>query len=60
MQGAHITAYFCYVLGVVFLAVGVYGYILYPRMRVVHPMAVACGIVLIASGASFHRLAKKG
>jgi len=46
IQGARITAY--------------YGYILYPRMRVVHPMAAACGIALIAFGFSFHRLAKRG
>ena len=59
IQGARITGYFCYVLGVIFLAVGIYGYILYPRMRVVHPMAAACGIALIAWGAFFHRLAKK-
>ena len=60
VQGVRITAYYLYILGAIFLAVGIYGYILYPRMRVVHPMAVACGIALIAFGVSFHRLARKG
>jgi sulfite exporter TauE/SafE len=60
IQGARITAYYLYILGAIFVAVGIYGYILYPRMRVVHPMAAACGIALIAFGFSFHRLAKRG
>ena len=59
IQGARITAYYLYILGAIFVAVGIYGYILYPRMRVVHPMAAACGIALIAFGFSFHRLAKR-
>jgi sulfite exporter TauE/SafE len=60
VQGVRITAYYLFILGAIFLAVGIYGYILYPRMRVVHPMAAACGIALIAFGVSFHRLARKG
>jgi hypothetical protein len=60
IQGARITAYYLYILGIIILAAGIYGYILYPRMRVVHPMAAACGIALIAFGVSFHRLAKRG
>ena len=60
IQGARITAYYLYILGVIFLAVGIYGYILYPRLRVVHPMAAACGVALIAFGFSFHRLSKRG
>ena len=60
IQGARVSAYFLYAAGLLFLAVGVYGYILYPRMRVVHPMAVGFGIVLIVAGIAYHRLAKKG
>lgn len=60
VQGARITAYLLYVVGIIFLAVAIYGYILYPRMRVTHPMAAACGIALIVFGVPFHRLARKG
>jgi hypothetical protein len=60
IQGAQVSAYFLYAAGLLFLAVGVYGYILYPRMRVVHPMAAGFGIVLIVAGVAYHRLAKKG
>lgn len=60
IQSARITAYYLYIVGAIFVAVGIYGYILYPHMRVVHPMAAACGIALIAFGFSFHRLSNKG
>src|SRR5947207_14342713 len=47
IQGARITAYYLYILGAIFVAVAIYGYVLYQRIRVVHPMAVAHGIALI-------------
>src|SRR5438046_10554486 len=48
IQGARITAYYLYILGAIFVAAGIYRYLLYPRMHDVPPVPVASGIVLIA------------
>ena len=51
------TAYLLYAIGGIFLAIGVIGYILEPRMLMPNAMAGACGIALVVSGYSYHRIA---
>ncbi len=60
VQGARVAAWLCDISGIIFLAVAIYGYIIYPHMRITHPMTAALGIVLIVCGVSFHRIAKRG
>jgi hypothetical protein len=60
VQGALVAAWLCYICGLIFVTVAIYGYIIYPRMRITHPMSAALGIVLIICGAGFHRIAKRG
>jgi hypothetical protein len=55
-----VTAYLLYALGTIFLAIGVIGYIMEPRMLMSNAMAAVCGFALILFGVSFHRLARKG
>src|SRR5947209_20186897 len=50
IQGARITAYYLYILGAIFVSVGIYCYLLYPRMPVVHPLAASCDISLFSFG----------
>jgi hypothetical protein len=57
VQGVRVTAYFLYALGSIFLAMGVIGYIVEPRMLMPNAMAGACGIALIISGFAYHRIA---
>jgi hypothetical protein len=57
VQGARVTAFFLYALGTIFLAVGIVGYRLEPRILMPNAMAGACGIALIVSGIFYHRIA---
>ena|SRR5437879_3233625 len=57
VQGARVTAFVLYALGMIFLVVGIMGYLLEPRMLMPNAMAGACGIALIISGFAYHRIA---
>jgi hypothetical protein len=57
VQGARVTAFFLYALGTIFLAVGIIGYLVEPRMLMPNAMAGACGFALIISGFAYHRIA---
>jgi hypothetical protein len=58
-QVARVTAFFLYALGAIFLAVGIVGYRLEPRMLMPNAMAGVCGLALIVSGIFYHRIAER-
>jgi hypothetical protein len=57
VQGVHVGAYFLYAYGIVFVAIAILGHFKEPRIFMPHLLAAVLGIVLIISGAAYHRVA---
>ena len=59
VQMARVSAYGCWLMGVLFIAFALWGHHVYPQMRVAHPMLGALGFGMLLFGFWYYRVASK-
>ena len=58
-QSTRLSAYYLWVLGIVFIGLAIFGYIKAPWMILAHLFATAAGIVLLVFGVLLYRTGRK-